>query len=259
MLRRFQVSHNKSLDGVLDQLNSRWGLRGLRGLLGAAAGGCCWGLLLGLPGAAAGVEGAFSCAKRRMVGVRRACLGSPAARRRPPADLHPCPTSCGPCLAPPALPCALPCALLRRHMTDAGPLELIDDEESDADDLLPPTLAGGAAGESGLPGTGGRRAPAIRTRHVALSPTGRAWAAATTEGLLLYRWGRPGLGGLAASLPDAAAAVRGCCWCHVREAPCIAARLPGQPTLSLKSPPPFHPPGYPPAFYACQRGRHPGV
>ena len=31
-------------------------------------------------------------------------------------------------------------------MTDAGPLEQIDDDDdSDADDLLPPTLAGGAA------------------------------------------------------------------------------------------------------------------
>ncbi|PRW59321.1 periodic tryptophan 2-like protein [Chlorella sorokiniana] len=95
MLRRFQISHNKSLDGVLDQLNSK-------------------------------------------------------------------------------------------YMTDAGPLDQIQDEDSDSDDLLPPTLAGGAAGESGLPGTGGQRAPIIRTRHVSLSPTGRSWAAATTEGLLLY-------------------------------------------------------------------------
>ncbi|KAL4425513.1 hypothetical protein ABPG75_009529 [Micractinium tetrahymenae] len=95
MLRRFQISHNKSLDGVLDQLNSK-------------------------------------------------------------------------------------------YMTDAGPLDQVDDEASDDDDLLPPTVGGGAAGESGLPGTGGKRAPAIRTRHVSLSPTGRAWAAATTEGLLLY-------------------------------------------------------------------------
>jgi periodic tryptophan protein 2 len=39
-------------------------------------------------------------------------------------------------------------------MTDAGPLDQIADEDSDSDDLLPPTLAGGAAGESDLPGTG---------------------------------------------------------------------------------------------------------
>lgn len=45
-------------------------------------------------------------------------------------------------------------ARLRRYMTDAGPLDQIQDEDSDADDLLPPTMAGGVAGESGLPGTG---------------------------------------------------------------------------------------------------------
>lgn len=47
-----------------------------------------------------------------------------------------------------------------RHMTDAGPLDQIKDEDSDDDDLLPPTLAGGAAGESDLPGTGACRQPA---------------------------------------------------------------------------------------------------
>lgn len=51
---------------------------------------------------------------------------------------------------------------------------------------LPPG-AGGPAGAEQLPGTGGKRAPVVRTRCVTLSPTGRAWAAATTEGLLLYR------------------------------------------------------------------------
>ena len=101
MLRRFQISHNKSLDGVLDMLNSK-------------------------------------------------------------------------------------------NMTDAGPLDHIDDVESDDDDennaLLPPTAAGGAAGADALPGTGGgsARVPAVRTRCVALSPSGRAWAAATTEGVLYY-------------------------------------------------------------------------
>ncbi len=48
--------------------------------------------------------------------------------------------------------------------------------------------AGGPAGEQELPGTGGgKKAPAVRTRCVTLSPTGRSWAAATTEGVLLYR------------------------------------------------------------------------
>lgn len=40
MLRRFQISNNKSLDGVLDQLNSRW----VAALGRAARAGCgCWG------------------------------------------------------------------------------------------------------------------------------------------------------------------------------------------------------------------------
>ena len=44
-----------------------------------------------------------------------------------------------------------------------------------------------AAAAEGMPGTGSKvRRPVARTRCVALSPTGRCWAAATTEGLLLY-------------------------------------------------------------------------
>lgn len=39
---------------------------------------------------------------------------------------------------------------------------------------------------TGLPGTGGKRKPSARARCVALSPTGRTWAAATTEGLAMY-------------------------------------------------------------------------
>ena len=37
-----------------------------------------------------------------------------------------------------------------------------------------------------MPGAGGSQRAAIRSRCVALSPAGRQWAAATTEGLLLY-------------------------------------------------------------------------
>jgi hypothetical protein len=45
-----------------------------------------------------------------------------------------------------------------------------------------------AAAASGLPGTGGaaKKRPVARSRCLALSPTGRAWAACTTEGLQLY-------------------------------------------------------------------------
>ena len=47
-------------------------------------------------------------------------------------------------------------------------------------------IAGGPGGKDELPGTGGKRRAAIRSRAVALSPSERSWAAATTEGLLLY-------------------------------------------------------------------------
>lgn len=46
--------------------------------------------------------------------------------------------------------------------------------------------AGGPSGAGDLPGTDGKRRPQVRSRAVALSPTGQSWAAATTEGLLLY-------------------------------------------------------------------------
>ncbi|KAG1660074.1 hypothetical protein FOA52_006420 [Chlamydomonas sp. UWO 241] len=72
-----------------------------------------------------------------------------------------------------------------RHMTDAGPLQLIDHDDKDEDvELLPPVLD--AAAQADVPGTSKVRAPSARTRCVALSPTNRCWAAATTEGLLVY-------------------------------------------------------------------------
>ena len=46
--------------------------------------------------------------------------------------------------------------------------------------------AGGPGSVENLPGTGSKRRAAVRSRAVTLSPTGQTWAAATTEGLLLY-------------------------------------------------------------------------
>jgi periodic tryptophan protein 2 len=70
-------------------------------------------------------------------------------------------------------------------MTSAGPLDLIDDDDSDEED--------GTDRQSqkrlgfGLPGTGSNKArPVVRTKSLQLCPTGRSFAAATTEGLLLY-------------------------------------------------------------------------
>ena len=115
MLRRFQISNNKSLDGVLDMLNSRCGALDPAGW-GARAPAC-----LG----AVPVPTASSAARSVL----------PAHSRLPPL------------ISLEHLYCC-------SNMTDAGPLDQIADEDSDADDLLPPTLAGGAAGASDLPGTG---------------------------------------------------------------------------------------------------------
>lgn len=73
-----------------------------------------------------------------------------------------------------------------KNMTEAGPVDLIDDEADDVDDVLPPPPEGGPGSAADMPGTGSKRRAAIRSRAVTLSPTGQTWAAATTEGLLLY-------------------------------------------------------------------------
>lgn len=94
MLRRFQITHNRSIDGVLDQLNSR-------------------------------------------------------------------------------------------YVTDAGPLAEIDDDgDSDSGDLGVGrrAITGGAM----LPGVDSGTRTSAMTRGVALAPTGRMWAAATTQGVLVY-------------------------------------------------------------------------
>ena len=88
MLRRFQITHNRSVDGVLDQLNSR-------------------------------------------------------------------------------------------YVTDAGPLAEIDHDDEDMGGT-------GAASRTLLPGVNNGTKTNAMTRGVALAPTGRLWAAATTQGVLLY-------------------------------------------------------------------------
>jgi periodic tryptophan protein 2 len=74
-----------------------------------------------------------------------------------------------------------------KRMTDAGALDALDDEDEDEDQELLANRPGGPAAETDLPGTGAKvKKAVIRTRSVALSPTGRAWCAATTEGVLVY-------------------------------------------------------------------------
>lgn len=70
-------------------------------------------------------------------------------------------------------------------MTDAGPLNLIDDDNSDTEDGVDKQTRGNLS--YNLPGSlpnSGR--PVIQTKCLRIAPTGRNWAAATTEGVLVY-------------------------------------------------------------------------
>ncbi|RKO83043.1 Dip2/Utp12 family-domain-containing protein, partial [Blyttiomyces helicus] len=71
-----------------------------------------------------------------------------------------------------------------RNMTEAGPRDLIDEtgELSDLEDRIDASLPGVMRGDLSLRKT----RPEARTRGVRFSPTGRSWAAASTEGLLVY-------------------------------------------------------------------------
>lgn len=71
-----------------------------------------------------------------------------------------------------------------RNLTEAGPLGLIDTqgEASDLEDRIDRTLPGTTRGDPSTRKT----LPAIRVPAIAFSPTGRAFCAATTEGLLIY-------------------------------------------------------------------------
>ncbi|KAJ1948790.1 U3 snoRNP protein [Linderina macrospora] len=71
-----------------------------------------------------------------------------------------------------------------KNMTEAGPADLIDSDGIDSDTEK--------AADNSLPGvrSGDKSSrvlrPEVRTRDVRFSPTGRQWAAASTEGLLIY-------------------------------------------------------------------------
>lgn len=84
-----------------------------------------------------------------------------------------------------------------KNMTEGGSLAAIEDsdDEPDVDGLGASRrkLEGGAGGmDKSLPGvakgdfSSRQVKPQIRTRGVQFSPTGRAWAAASTEGLLIF-------------------------------------------------------------------------
>lgn len=70
-------------------------------------------------------------------------------------------------------------------MTEAGPLNLIDDDNSDTEEGVDKQTRGNSS--YNLPGSmpnNGR--PIIQTKCLRIAPTGRSWAAATTEGVLVY-------------------------------------------------------------------------
>ncbi|RKP12721.1 WD40 repeat-like protein [Piptocephalis cylindrospora] len=73
-----------------------------------------------------------------------------------------------------------------RRMTEAGPMELLDvdaaEDEGELKDRLDQGLPGVRKGDLSLR----RVRPEIRTRCVRFSPTGRSWAGAATEGLVIY-------------------------------------------------------------------------
>ncbi|KAG9104888.1 hypothetical protein FRC06_006713 [Ceratobasidium sp. 370] len=71
-----------------------------------------------------------------------------------------------------------------RKLTSAGPEELIDDQgdESELEDRIDRSMPGTQHGDLSKR----RTRQEARTKCVRFSPTGRSWAAASTEGLLIY-------------------------------------------------------------------------
>lgn len=71
-----------------------------------------------------------------------------------------------------------------RNLTEAGPAELLDDHgnASDLEDRMDRTIPGAVRDDR----SSRRGRPEVRVPAVAFSPTGRAFCAASTEGLLIY-------------------------------------------------------------------------
>ena len=70
-------------------------------------------------------------------------------------------------------------------MTDAGPVDLIDDEDTDVEEGIDQQTRKILGHD--LPGSMPNRGrPIVRTKCLKIAPTGRSWAAATTEGVLMY-------------------------------------------------------------------------
>ena len=72
-----------------------------------------------------------------------------------------------------------------KNMTEAGPMDLIDDNNSDTEEGIDKQTHGKLGLD--LPGSMPNRGrPVIRTKCLRIAPTGRSFSAATTEGVLVY-------------------------------------------------------------------------
>ncbi|XP_027354850.1 periodic tryptophan protein 2 isoform X3 [Abrus precatorius] len=72
-----------------------------------------------------------------------------------------------------------------KNMTEAGPLDLIDDDNSDIEEGVDKQTRGKIGLD--LPGSMPNRGrPIIQTKCLRIAPTGRSFVAATTEGVLVY-------------------------------------------------------------------------
>ncbi|GMH15933.1 hypothetical protein Nepgr_017774 [Nepenthes gracilis] len=72
-----------------------------------------------------------------------------------------------------------------KNMTEAGPLDLIDDDDSDQEEGIDKQTWGKLGYD--LPGSRPNQGrPVVQTKCVRIAPTGRNFAAATTEGVLVY-------------------------------------------------------------------------
>ncbi|XP_061344011.1 periodic tryptophan protein 2 isoform X2 [Gastrolobium bilobum] len=72
-----------------------------------------------------------------------------------------------------------------KNMTEAGPLDLIDDDNSDIEEGVEKQTRGKIGLD--LPGSiPNRGRPVIQTKCLRIAPTGRSFVAATTEGVLVY-------------------------------------------------------------------------
>lgn len=72
-----------------------------------------------------------------------------------------------------------------KNMTEAGPLDLIDDDNSDIEEGVDKQTRGKLGLD--LPGSMPNRGrPIIQTKSLRIASTGRSFVAATTEGVLVY-------------------------------------------------------------------------